>query len=119
MKEFMFIFKGPNYLELDLSPEVMQAQMHKWFGWIEELKGKGVYVDGRPLTPEPGKQISGKNQLVTDGPFAEAKEIVGGYFIVKAKSLAEAVTLTKNFPDYELQGSVEVREIAVYDGMPA
>ena len=118
MKEFMYIFKGPAYSELNFSPEVMQTQMQRWFGWVEELKAKGVYVEGRPLMNE-GKRVAGKKQLVTDGPFAESKELVGGYFIIKAKDIDEAVSLTKNFPDFDYDGSVEVREIAVYDNMPA
>jgi hypothetical protein len=117
MKEFMFIFKGPSYDELDMSPEFMQAQMQKWFSWVDELKKKGQYVEGRPLIPSPAKTVSGVKQIVTDGPFTESKEVVGGYFIIKANNIEEALAATKGFPDYELQGSVEVREVMQLPGM--
>lgn len=110
MKEFMLIFIGADYAKANLSPEQMQAQMGKWFAWIDQLKAKGIYVDGKPLTPA-AKTVKGKKPVVTDGPFAESKELVGGYFIVKANSLEEAAELSKNCPDFEFGGAVEVREV--------
>ncbi len=112
MKDFMFLFKGPYYEELELSPEKAQNHMEKWFAWIEELRSQGIYVDGKPLV-RSGKTVSGIDQVVTDGPFAESKELVGGYFIIKANDIDEAVAATKGFPDYGLGGSVEVREVMV------
>ncbi|MBO9562338.1 MAG: transcription initiation protein [Niastella sp.] len=115
MKEFMFIFKGPSYEDLALSPAEAEANMHKWLGWVKQLKTEGVYVEGRPLMKN-GKIVSGKNAVVTDGPFAESKELVGGYFIIKADSLEDVLKHTKGFPDYELGGSIEVREVQVIPG---
>jgi hypothetical protein len=110
MKEFMLIFKASPQGS-GLSAEMAQAQMQKWFDWVGRLKSDGIYVEGRPLTPG-GKSISGKDQVVTDGPFAESKELVAGYFIVKVKDIDEAVSLTKKgFPDFELGSSVEIREV--------
>jgi hypothetical protein len=117
MKEFMFIFKGPTYDQLDMSAEAAQAQMQKWFSWVNELKNKGQYVDGRPLTSAPSKIVSGVKQMVTDGPFTESKELVGGYFIIKANNIEEAVAATKGFPDYALEGSVEIREVQAIPNM--
>jgi hypothetical protein len=117
MKDFMFIFRGPSPMDLDLSPEESQASMQKWFDWIGELSAKGHYVAGDPLARE-GRTIQGKKPLVTDGPFAEGKELLGGYFIIKAESLEEATKLAFGFPDFGIQGSVEVREI-VKIPMPA
>lgn len=116
MKEFMFIFKGPYYEELGLSAEEAQAQLQKWFAWMDQLKQQGVYVEGRPLL-QGGKIVSGKDQLVTDGPFAESKELVGGYIIIKAESLEDTLQYTKGFPDYELQGSIEIRPVMPLDQM--
>jgi hypothetical protein len=115
MKEFMFIFKGPSYEDLGLSAEEAETNMYKWLDWVKQLKSQDVYVEGRPLI-KGGKIVSGKNAVVTDGPFAESKELVGGYFIVKANNLEEAVKHTKGFPDYELGGTVEVREVLVIPG---
>ena len=114
MKEFMMIFIGANYQALQLSPEESQLQMGKWFDWIGKLEAKGIYQGGKALT-SAGKAISGPDQVITDGPYAEMKELVGGYFIVKAESLDEAVSLAKDYPDFHLGGSVEIREVMVFD----
>jgi len=106
----MFIFRGPTPEDLNLTPEESQASMQKWFEWIGELSAKGRYVGGDPLLKE-GKLIQGKKPVVTDGPFAEGKELLGGYFIIKAESLEEATQLAYGFPDFDTEGSVEIREV--------
>jgi hypothetical protein len=109
MKDFMFIFRGG--MPGDMTPEQSQAAMQKWFDWINKLKTQGRYVAGDPLLPS-GKSLAGKKPMVTDGPFAEGKELIGGYFIIKAASLDEATKLAHDgYPDFETLGSVEVREI--------
>jgi len=114
MKDFMFIFRGAG--QPDFSPEQMQQHMQKWFAWIDELKAKNLYVAGEPLTPA-GKTVKGPKALVTDGPFTESKELVGGFFLLKANSLEEATELAKGCPDLPLGGSVEVREIMKVEEM--
>ena len=109
MKDFMFIFRGSSQPS-DFSPEQMQQHMQKWFAWIEKLKADDHYVTGQPLTPT-GKTVKGAKPVVTDGPFAESKEIVGGFFIIKANSIEEASELAKGCPDLPLKGTVEVREV--------
>ena len=106
----MLVFRGPSYEELNFTPEQSQAAMQKWMEWIGKLSAQGRYVGGAPLMVE-GKMVKGKKPLITDGPFAEGKESVGGYIILKADSLKEASDLALGFPDFELEGSVEVREI--------
>jgi len=109
MKDFMFIFRNtPSAAEA--SPEEMQANMQLWMNWIDELKKQNRYKDGEPLTP-PGKTVKGAKGTITDGPFVESKEIIGGYFIIHADSLDEAAELAKGCPDLSSNGSVEVREI--------
>lgn len=108
----MLIFRGasnPNDYNYYGSPDAMQAQMEKWFAWIEKLQKSGQYVSGGSLLPE-GKVVSART--VTDGPYAESKEIVGGYFIIKAKDYQEAIEISKDgFPDFEFGGKVEVRQV--------
>lgn len=117
MEKFMLIFHGGSDIAPELkSPEALQAHMQKWFAWVEKLQKDGRYVAGEPLEPR-GKFIGGKNKLVTDGPFAESKELIGGYFIVLANSLDEAVTLCHDYPDFEYNGTVQVRPIHQYEGM--
>ena len=84
--------------------------MQKWLAWVDELKSKNIYVSGEPLLPE-GKTVTGKKAVVTDGPFAESKEIIGGFFIIKAASIEEAAEIAKDSPDLPLDGAVEVREV--------
>ena len=110
MKEFMLIFIGGNGNQAGLSPDQMQAQMGKWYTWIDDLRKKDIYVEGRPLEPA-GKTVKGKQPVITDGPFAESKELVGGYFIIKASSIDEASTIAKESPGLEIGGVVQVREV--------
>jgi hypothetical protein len=110
MEKFMLIFSGgldPAQLS---SPQAMEASMQEWFSWIEKLKSEGRYEAGEPLEPL-GKGVSGPKKLVTDGPFAEGKELIGGFFIIKAKNLDEAVALAKDSPDLKHNGRVEVRPV--------
>lgn len=109
MEKFMFIFQGGK--EQQLSPDEMQAHMGKWFAWIEQLNKVNKYVSGEPLLPG-GKLLSGKGgKNVTDGPYTEGKEVVGGYFVVNAKDYDEAVAIAQDCPSFELGGTVQVRQV--------
>jgi hypothetical protein len=108
MEKFMLIFQGGQVA--GQSPESMQAHMGKWMAWIEKLNQQGRYVSGEPLVPG-GKLVTGKNKTVTDGPYTEGKEVVGGFFLINANSLEEAVEIAKDCPDYEYNGSVQVRQV--------
>ena len=113
MEKFMLIFHGGE--KIDRSPEQMQANMGKWMAWIDKLAKKEQYVSGEPLLPG-GKLISGAGgKTVTDGPYTEGKEVVGGFFIIKAKDLNEAVAISKDCPDYEYGGTVQVRQVMKMD----
>jgi hypothetical protein len=108
MEQFMLIFHGttPDSYK-DSGPDAIQAQMEKWFKWMENLRKSGQWVSGEALLPE------GKVVTSTDGPFTETKEIVGGYFVIKAKDFNEAIEISKNgYPDFDFGGRVEVRQIA-------
>lgn len=109
MEKFMLIFQGGE--KTDQSPEQMQANMGKWMVWIDKLAKKEQYVSGEPLLPG-GKLVSGVGgKTITDGPYTEGKEVVGGFFIIKANDINEAVTISKDCPDYELGGTVQVRQV--------
>jgi hypothetical protein len=109
MKDFMLIFIGATQ-QYEFSPEQMQQHMQNWFSWIEELKTKKLYVAGEALLPG-GKTVKGSKALVTDGPFTESKELVGGFIIVKAGTIEEAAEIAKGCPDLPLEGNVEIREV--------
>jgi hypothetical protein len=107
MSDYLYIFRGS---ENPTAPEAMQKQMQKWTSWIKELSAKGQFKAGEPLD-KAGKVVRDRGTSVTDGPFVEAKDIVGGYLIVSARDLNEAVELSKGCPIFDTRGFVEVRPI--------
>jgi hypothetical protein len=109
MSDFLYLFRNGQRSSTP-SPEDMQASMQKWSAWIQGLAQKGTVKGGEPLEAG-GKVVAGEKKLITDGPFVESKEIVGGYLIVVATSLDEATNLSKGCPIFDEGGSVEVRQI--------
>lgn len=108
MSEFLFLYRSA---APQGSPEQLQKTMQKWTAWMKELGEKGhLKNEGHPLE-RTGKLLKGKQKTVTDGPFAEAKDAIGGYSIVEARDLAHAVGLAKGCPTFETDGAVEVRPI--------
>lgn len=112
MEKYMFLFRGGDVSHL--SPQQQEAHMGKWLAWVDKLTKQGRYVAGEPLLPG-GKTISGTKKTVTDGPFAESKEVIGGFFVIEAKDYDEAVQLAKDSPDFEYNGSVEIRTVLKMD----
>ena len=106
----MLIFRGTDWYK-GLSPEQMQQVADKWMAWFNGLKNDGRALAGNPLERE-GKIVSGKNRVVSDGPFAESKETIGGYFLLKVASMDEAVAIAKECPGLPHGIRVEVRAIA-------
>ena len=113
MKEFMMIFIGGDYASAELSPAEAESRMQKWYAWVEDLRSQDLYINGKPLLPE-AKRVIGTDQVITNGPFVEVNEVVGGYFLFKARDMDHALSLTSGSPDFDLGGSVEVREIMEY-----
>ena len=109
MKKFMLIFMGPPYESLGFSPEEMQGRMMKWKEWTGKIIEKGIFVDGQGLL-DNAKTLKGSKDAIFDGPYADTKETVGGYYVISANSMDEAVEVAKDFPDFDLGGGVEVRE---------
>lgn len=108
MSAFTFVYRGR---DTSSSPEQMQKTMEKWVAWFKELGVKGyIQHPGHPLE-QSGKVVRSSKKLVTDGPFAEAKDIVGGFTIIEAKDLDHAAEIAKTCPILEVDGSVEVRPI--------
>ena len=108
MSEFTYLFRGGDESG---SPAQAQAQMQKWGAWINELRAQGKVKElGRPLE-RTGKVVRGPAKSVTDGPYAETKDIVGGFLIVNADDLAQAVELSYGCPILQTGGIVEVRPV--------
>lgn len=107
---YLLIFRSTDWYK-GLSPEQMQQIADNWMAWFNRLKDEGKCVGGNPLERE-GKIVSGKNKLVSDGPFAESKETIGGYFMLKVGSLDDAVAIAQQCPGLPYGIRVEVRPIA-------
>ena len=108
MEKFLFLFRGGEHHRQPA--EAMQAHVKKMMDWIGGLTKEGIYVGGSALD-RSGKQVNGTKKSVTDGPFVEAKEIIGGYVIVNAKDIDAAVEISKGCPNLGTNGIVEVRQI--------
>lgn len=114
MKQFMMIFVGADYADLGLSPEELQSRMGKWFAWGNKMEEADILRGGEALTPQI-RRVVGKNRTVTDLTSAEVKEIVGGYYTVEAKDFDAVEKIAQDYPDFDLGGTVEIREIMVFD----
>ena len=111
MKEYLLLFRGGDDMTIVESPEKAQASMQKWMQWMGGLSEQGKLVSAQPLD-KTGKQVLGTKKVVTDGPFMEGKEMVGGYLMCKADNYEEALEISKGCPILEFEdGLVEVREI--------
>ena len=107
---YMLIFRGTDWYE-GLSPEEMQQVIDRWMVWFQRLTAEGIAVAGNPLE-QAGKIVSGKNgRVISDGPFAESKETIGGYFVLKVSSMDEAVKIAQECPGLPYGIRVEVRPI--------
>lgn len=108
MSDFVFLYHNGG---AQASPEQMQKTMQKWVSWMKELGDKGHIKDpGHPLE-NTGRVVKGKPGAVTDGPYAEAKDVIGGYTLVTAKNIDQAAQLSKGCPIFEAGGYVEVRPV--------
>ncbi len=117
MKEYLMIFRNEKQAgSQPPSAEQMKAMMQQWQTWIKEIAKRGKYSGTNRLISE-GKTIKPGN-IISDGPYAEVKEIVGGYLLVKAGSLDEALEMAKSCPNLLYGGNVEVRTVMSIDGNP-
>jgi hypothetical protein len=110
MASFLFVYRQPVGGYASLTPDEIQQEMQRWMKWIEEGFRSGWMVDAGDALTQEGRVVT--KQVVTDGPFVESKEIVGGYSIVKADSLDVAAELAKSCPATRGGGKVEVRPLA-------
>jgi hypothetical protein len=115
MAQFLFLLhQAPNY-NTDLPREKMMEMTRKYITWADALRQKGQILGGEKLTASGGRQLrsSAGKLVVSDGPYAEAKDVVGGYFVIEAKDLAEAEAIARECPHMALAPSnwAEVRPI--------
>ena len=116
MEEFILIFRHEDGNKI-ASPEQLQIWMKQTMDWIGSIAAQNKFSSGNGLPFEDSKVVR-HNNVVTNGPFGDIKETIGGYIIVKADSIDEAVAFAKGSPVLQGEGnSVEVRRIAKGDGI--
>ena len=116
MEEYMLIFRHEDGKKV-ASPEQIQVWMKQTMDWIGGIAAQNKFVVGNGLVFDDAKVVR-PNNVVTNGPFGEIKETIGGYLIVKADSIDEAVAFAKGSPVLQGEGnSMEVRKIAKGDGV--
>jgi hypothetical protein len=108
--DYLLLFRG-NVWDRGLSSAQLQKVVSDWMAWFERLKAEGKCTGGHPLEDE-GKVVSRKQRTVADGPFAESKEAIGGYFYLTVADENEAIEIAKQCPGLDYGSVVEVRPVA-------
>jgi hypothetical protein len=109
--DYMLLFRGTNW-DKDLSPEQLQTVVGEWYAWFDRLTNEGKAISGHPLMNE-GKVVTGKKgRAIADGPFAESKEAIAGYFYLRVAGMDEALEIARECPGLEYGSIVEVRPVA-------
>lgn len=109
MSKFLLIYRDSAEPRPAPSPEEMQGFLEMWNGWFEQFKGKivdpgdGLLPTGRVLQP---------GGVVADGPYVEAKEMIGGFSVVEASSYDQAIEIARQCPIALMGGAIEIREFA-------
>ena len=113
MSEFVLLFRATEAEQREAmgTPERPQQSLQTWLAWIRDLEAKGHLKErGQPLEMT-GTVVRGKKKVVTDGPYAEAKDLLLGFIVIEARDLAEAAEISKGCPIVEGGGSVEIRPV--------
>lgn len=107
----MFLFRGgESHVHNAQDSKAAMDHIQAWMKWMQGLAEKGILAGGEPLQPT-GKQVNGLGKVVSDGPFIEGKEMVGGFLIVNAKDIDDAVEISKGCPIFIENGKLEVRPV--------
>jgi hypothetical protein len=115
MSEYVLLYRAtPEARDAAMTGERAKQSMARWQAWMKDLADKGQLKNrGMPLE-RPGRVVRGKKKMVTDGPFAESKEVIGGFSVVEAKDIDEAARIAEGCPILDGEGSVEVRPVMAY-----
>lgn len=113
MPKYMLLLHDDTTTFTSMSPAEMQRVIEKYAAWGDRLRKAGIITDGQKLADEPGKVIrgSGPKMRVTDGPYSETKEVLGGYYTITADGYEQAVERCREHPHLEFGGTIEVREV--------
>lgn len=112
MSKFVMILHDAGGFPADISPEQIQAIIERYVAWRTKIQQNGRSMEGHKLTDGQGRVMrnAGGTTKVTDGPYAEAREVIGGLFILEANSYEEVVELSRDCPHLDF-GTIEIREV--------
>jgi len=113
MKDFIMLFHSEPSPNMEPTPEEMQAELKKWEEWMGAIGAQGKLKSPGEALGYDGKTLHADGK-VTDGPYVEIKEFVGGFIVVTTETIDEALALAKGCPVLEFGGKVEVRDIMVF-----
>jgi hypothetical protein len=113
MAKFMLLLHDRPGAFAKMSPDEMQQVIQKYVAWGRSLRAKRLLAESHKLTGDAGRVVRQRKgrTLVTDGPFAESKELLGGYFIIKARDYDEATSRALDCPHLEFGGTIEIRQV--------
>ncbi|MCO6509849.1 MAG: hypothetical protein J5I65_03580 [Aridibacter famidurans] len=113
MEGFMLLLHDRTTQQGDLSPEEIQGIIAEYVAWRDKIAEQGRLLGGEKLADDDGRHLVLDDGAirVTDGPYTEAKEVLGGYFAIKAADYDEAVEISKDCPHLKYGGRIELRKI--------
>ncbi|HET9588199.1 MAG TPA: YciI family protein [Anaerolineales bacterium] len=112
MSQFILFIRGGSDLSANLSPEQIQETVQRYSAWAQKLRAEGKLVSAEKLKDNTGMLLHSKDgRVMVDGPFAETKETIGGYFIIEARDMDEAIAIARESPALGGGSAVEIREI--------
>lgn len=112
MPKFVLLLRDASHAYPNMSPDEMQAVVQRYVAWRGKVQQNGRSIMGHKLRDKEGRVVNGKGSAlkITDGPYAEAREVMGGLFVIEAASYDEIVALAQDCPHLEF-GSIEIREV--------
>ncbi|HZP39768.1 MAG TPA: YciI family protein [Methylomirabilota bacterium] len=112
MAKFLMLSRGAA-ITPDMSPAEIQRILERYRDWTERVRRAGNLLSGEKLRVGEGRVVRGRQgqPVITDGPYTESKEIVGGYWLLEAASYDEVVAMLKDHPGLERPGALEIRRI--------
>ena len=113
MPDFILLLHRPAGAPPTLSPDQMSAMTKDYMGWNQRLRAEGRIKAGEKLTFDAGRVMrsAGGRVIVTDGPFAESKELLGGFFLITGRDYDEVCRIAESCPHLKYGGSIDVRQI--------
>ena len=113
MAEFMLLFRNDIHAR-EMTPEQFQETGKLWWAWMQKLEAQKKFVSAGNRLSKAGRVVKAKN-VVTDGPYAEIKEMLAGFMVITAEDFDEAVSIAKECPIIQMGGNVEVRKFIAAD----